>query len=76
MKNVTMKKLTLFFTLMVSCSMLLLSQTANPQQYKYIFTVATDGSGDYKYIQDAIDAMRVVGVVRMEREMGGQEVWD
>ena len=30
-----------------------------PQQYKYVFTVAKDGSGDYKYIQDAIDAMRV-----------------
>jgi pectinesterase len=36
-----------------------LAQTANPSQYKYIFTVAKDGSGDYKYIQDAIDAMRV-----------------
>jgi pectinesterase len=35
------------------------SQTANPQQYKYVFTVAKDGSGDYKYIQDAIDAIRV-----------------
>jgi pectinesterase len=35
------------------------AQTTNPQQYKYIFTVAKDGSGDYKYIQDAIDAMRV-----------------
>ena len=35
------------------------SQTSNPQQYKYVFTVAKDGSGDYKYIQDAIDAMRV-----------------
>lgn len=37
----------------------LFAQTANPQQYKYVFTVAKDGSGDYKYIQDAIDAMRV-----------------
>lgn len=36
-----------------------LAQTANPSQYKYVFTVAKDGSGDYKYIQDAIDAMRV-----------------
>ncbi len=36
-----------------------LAQTSNPQQYKYIFTVAKDGTGDYKYIQDAIDAMRV-----------------
>ncbi len=35
------------------------SQTSNPQQYKYVFTVAKDGSGDYKFIQDAIDAMRV-----------------
>jgi len=34
-------------------------QTSNPQQYKYVFTVAKDGSGDYTYIQDAIDAMRV-----------------
>lgn len=34
-------------------------QTANPQQYKYVFTVAKDGSGDFKFIQDAIDAMRV-----------------
>lgn len=35
------------------------AQTAKPQQYKYVFTVAKDGSGDFKYIQDAIDAMRV-----------------
>lgn len=34
-------------------------QTANPGQYKYVFTVAKDGTGDYKNIQDAIDAMRV-----------------
>jgi pectinesterase len=34
------------------------AQTSNPLQYKYVFTVAKDGSGDYKYIQDAIDAMR------------------
>lgn len=38
---------------------LLQAQTSNPSQYKYTFTVAKDGSGDYKYIQDAIDAMRV-----------------
>jgi len=37
----------------------LMAQTSNPQHYKYVFTVAKDGSGDYKYIQDAIDAMRV-----------------
>jgi pectinesterase len=34
------------------------AQTSNPQQYKYVFTVAKDGTGDYKFIQDAIDAMR------------------
>lgn len=34
-------------------------QTSNPQQYKYVFTVAKDGTGDYYNIQDAIDAMRV-----------------
>ncbi len=47
-----------FFFLVIAYSAVL-SQTANPQQYKYVFTVAKDGSGDYKYIQDAIDAMRV-----------------
>lgn len=46
----------LVFCLSVTAS---LGQTANPQQYKYVFTVAKDGSGDYRYIQDAIDAMRV-----------------
>lgn len=48
--------------LLVICCMLtrmLLAQTSNPQQYQYVFTVAKDGSGDYRYIQDAIDAMRV-----------------
>jgi pectinesterase len=46
----------LVFVCSVSAS---IAQTSNPQQYKYIFTVAKDGSGDYRYIQDAIDAMRV-----------------
>ena len=41
------------------------SQTANKQQYKYVFTVAKDGSGDFKYIQDAIDAMRVYPLDRI-----------
>ena len=54
-----MKKHFLFFILPLFLSSDILSQTSNPQQYKYIFTVAKDGSGDYKYIQDAIDAMRV-----------------
>ena len=35
------------------------AQTANPEKYKYVFTVAKDGSGDYTFIQDAINAMRV-----------------
>src|SRR5215212_4569698 len=35
------------------------AQTSNPQQYKYVFTVAKDGTGDYKFIQDAIDAILV-----------------
>ncbi|MGZ3951332.1 MAG: pectinesterase family protein [Flavisolibacter sp.] len=43
----------------------LLAQTSNPDQYKYVFTVAKDGSGDYKYIQDAIDAMRVYPLKRI-----------
>lgn len=54
-----MKKLLLFFVLSLVAGMDAIAQTANPQQYKYVFTVAKDGSGDYKYIQDAIDAMRV-----------------
>ncbi len=53
-----MKKLFLAAILFSLCNTIL-SQTSNPQQYKYIFTVAKDGSGDFKYIQDAIDAMRV-----------------
>lgn len=43
------------FFLLVS----LTAQTNNAKQFKYVFTVAKDGTGDYKYIQDAIDAMRV-----------------
>jgi len=41
------------------------TQTSNPQQYKYVFTVAMDGTGDYRYIQDAIDAMRVYPLKRI-----------
>ena len=55
---VGMKKNLLLIALFFSCSFVV-AQTANPQQYKYIFTVAKDGSGEFKYIQDAIDAMRV-----------------
>jgi len=53
-----MKKIVLAAALFF-CTQLLTAQTSNPQQYKYVFTVAKDGSGDFKYIQDAIDAMRV-----------------
>lgn len=44
------------FTCMLKYTM---SQTANPAQYKYVFTVAKDGSGDFTSIQKAIDVMRV-----------------
>jgi pectinesterase len=54
-----MKRAIVFFIVFLFTSASLFAQTSNPQQYKYIFTVAKDGSGDYKYIQDAIDAMRV-----------------
>ena len=56
---ILLKKYFLFLLLAISVAGNSLAQTTNPQQYKYIFTVAKDGSGDYKYIQDAIDAMRV-----------------
>jgi pectinesterase len=49
----------LLFLMLSFCVIQVAAQTANSQQYKYVFTVAKDGSGDYRYIQDAIDAMRV-----------------
>jgi pectinesterase len=49
----------LFFSWLLFIVVGSFAQTANPQQYKYIFTVAKDGTGDYYNIQDAIDAMRV-----------------
>lgn len=33
------------------------AQTANPKQYKHLFTVAQDGSGDYRTVQAAFDAI-------------------
>ena len=62
-----MKLMKLFsvIMLMIVCSNKMFAQTANPQQYKYVFTVAKDGSGDFKYIQDAIDAMRVYPLARI-----------
>ncbi|WP_140484943.1 pectinesterase family protein [Flavobacterium sp. GSA192] len=55
MRNVIRLKYILFFLFI---SQFFFAQTANPEKYKYQFVVAKDGSGDYKYIQDAIDAMR------------------
>lgn len=56
-----MKKIILFK--LIICVLIIsnssFAQTSNPDKYKYNFVVAKDGSGDYKYIQDAIDAMRV-----------------
>lgn len=49
----------LFISFSILCFGKSFSQTSNPQQYKYVFTVAKDGTGDYKFIQEAIDAMRV-----------------
>lgn len=54
-----MKKMMGLILLIVSCAKDSFAQTGNSQQYKYVFTVAKDGSGEFKYIQDAIDAMRV-----------------
>jgi len=54
-----MIKQLILFLAFVCCVSFSFAQTSNPQQYKYIFTVAKDGSGDYRYIQEAIDAMRV-----------------
>ncbi|HRG25850.1 MAG TPA: pectinesterase, partial [Chitinophagaceae bacterium] len=48
----------LVFVLLICCTGSM-AQTSNPKQYKYVFTVAKDGTGDYYTIQDAIDAMRV-----------------
>lgn len=48
-----------FILLIIFVSGSSFAQTTNPNQYKYVFTVAKDGTGDYKFIQEAIDAMRV-----------------
>src|SRR6187397_8516 len=54
-----------FFCCLFFAVATLFSQTANAQQYKYVFTVAKDGTGDYYNIQDAIDAMRVYPLRRI-----------
>ncbi len=50
--------MTIFFIVAILCQVGW-GQSSSPQQYQYTFTVAKDGTGDFKYIQDAIDAMRV-----------------
>lgn len=55
----------LYLMIMIFCGRIVSAQTSNPQQYKYIFTVAKDGSGDFTYIQDAVDAMRVYPLQRI-----------
>lgn len=57
-KTSGLKKSCFIFLLLVSAQFYITGQTANPQQYKYLFTVAKDGTGDYYNIQDAINAMR------------------
>ena len=54
-----MEKKYLFIALLFFFNNSSIAQSSNPQQYKYVFTVAKDGTGDYLFIQDAIDAMRV-----------------
>ncbi|TDD98706.1 pectinesterase family protein [Flavobacterium cellulosilyticum] len=55
-----MKKTALILILcFYSSTQYIIAQTSNPEKYKYSFVVAKDGSGDYKYIQDAINAMRI-----------------
>ncbi len=54
-----MKKNRLLILLFLGWCTGTMAQTSNPKQYKYVFTVAKDGTGDYNTIQDAIDAMRV-----------------
>ena len=54
-----MKKISVISFVLFLVTFFVNGQTANPQQYKYVFTVAKDGTGDYYNIQDAIDAMRV-----------------
>ena len=54
-----MKLMKFLFIIILSATNICFAQIANSEKYKYVFTVAKDGSGDYKYIQDAIDAMRV-----------------
>lgn len=60
-----MKQRFLFSVVLFLSAVAGFAQTSNPGQYKYVFTVAKDGTGDYKYIQDAIDAMRAYPLARI-----------
>ena len=52
------RKIIFIVVILFTCIHHSIAQTANPQQYKYVFTVAKDGTGDYRFIQEAVDAMR------------------
>jgi len=52
-----MKKYLLVIAVMFLLASKMFSQTLNPVHYKYIFTVAKDGSGDYKTVQEALNAV-------------------
>jgi pectinesterase len=54
-----MKRSLIILIAFISINEVSFAQTSNPQQYKYVFTVAKDGTGEYSSIQDAIDAIRV-----------------
>jgi pectinesterase len=56
MQRVIITKVVCLFLVLTN---VVFSQTANPDQYKYEYTVAQDGSGDYTTIQEAINVMRV-----------------
>lgn len=60
-----MKQFSLVVSALIVFTLISFSQTSDPDQYKYVFTVAKDGTGDYRYIQDAIDAMRVYPLRRI-----------
>lgn len=51
--------------LLLTGLLLLISMLSHAQQKKYDMVVAKDGSGDYKYIQDAIDACRAFTPVHL-----------
>ncbi|HET9744885.1 MAG TPA: pectinesterase family protein [Chitinophagaceae bacterium] len=53
-----MKRIIVVLSALLTIAFFGTAQTSNPQQYKYKFTVAKDGTADYYSIQDAINAMR------------------